>query len=99
MADSSSGGALDPHQMIVNKVTTALLSPSSPSDESDEDMSSSDEDDGSISKYEKPEEPDDSMTLDEYHNGLQKEALARKVSQNLVTSHKKGRMEKGDDDL
>lgn len=41
MLDSMSGGAPDPHQTIVDKVTTTMFSPSSPLEESDEDMSSS----------------------------------------------------------
>lgn len=43
-----------------------------------EDDDEEDDDGEDMSEYEEFVEPDDSMTLDEFQNGLRKEALARK---------------------
>lgn len=86
------GDPPEPHQVAIDKVSTALLSPSSV--DSDQKMSDSKDEDSEMSEYEEPEEPDNSMTLDEYQNGIWKETLASKVPQNQETPLKKGRVEK-----
>lgn len=62
------GDPPEPHQVAIDKVSTALLSPSSV--DSDQKMSDSKDEDSEMSEYEEPEEPDNSMTLDEYQNGI-----------------------------
>lgn len=42
------------------------------------------------------EDPTNLMTLDQFHDRIHREALIRKGFQGLTTSHKKGRVEKGE---
>ncbi|XP_039136996.1 uncharacterized protein LOC120274516 [Dioscorea cayenensis subsp. rotundata] len=78
-------GALNPSPLLEN---SDLSMSDSGEEETDEDDS-----DCAMSEYDDPEEPDDSMTLVQYTNGLRKEALDRHDPQSSSSLHKKGRLD------
>lgn len=99
----ASGSNPDPspssHALAVAQVTGAL-NPSPLPENSDLSMSDSgeeetdDEDsDCAMSEYDDPDEPDDSMTLDQFQNGIWKEALDSRDLQSSSSLPKKGRLD------
>lgn len=67
--------------MLVDRVFYAILGSQAPSGNTDQDISESEgskENDDSLID---PDEPDDSMTLDQCQDGLRNEALVRRVPQ------------------
>lgn len=89
---SESGGPSETHQMIVDTITSSLMYPSIAPDNSDQDMSESEEEEEVLSKNDEDTKPEDQMTLDQYQNSVRKEVLSQKSSQQLPSTHKKGRV-------
>lgn len=86
------GGLPEAHQMMVDKVSSVLMSSSGGSSGSEQDMSDSDDVEGGVSEGEELMETDDLMTLVQYQSSHRKEHLSRKIAQPQMTSHKKGRV-------
>lgn len=91
------------HAFVVAQVADAL-NPTPSQGSSDHSMSDSGEDDSDeedgvseMSEYDDTNEPDDSMTLDQYQSSIHKDALARRDPQPASPSNKKGRIGGGDD--
>lgn len=89
--------------MVVDRIA-AILQPSASSHKDldremseSEDESGSDDEDNEMSDYEGSDEPDDLMTLDQYHTRIQKENLVRRIPQDITAPQKKGRLNKRND--
>lgn len=73
------------HARAVDQVSRALVpspavaNPEHPMSDSGEGETEGDDDDSVILEYDDPDEPDNSMILDQYKSGVRKETLARKV--------------------
>lgn len=91
------------HARVMDQVSGALVSssavanPEHPMSDSGEEETEGDNDDSVMSEYDDPDEPDNSMFLDQYKSGVRKETLARKVPQLSEPTHKKGRLDQGGD--
>lgn len=59
----------------------------------EEDESDRVDGDSVMSDYEDPDEPDYSMTLDQYQTGIRKETLVRRITQHTYSAPKKGRLD------
>lgn len=76
--------------MLVDRVDSVLLTNWNSSKELDYSMSDFE---GSEEDVEMSEEPDDSLTLCKFQEGLRKEVLAKKGAQLIFTIQKKDRQE------
>lgn len=80
------------HLMMVDKFFEALLNTQPSVEDFDQEMIGFESEDTMMSDN---EEIVDLMTLTQYQLGFQKEAFVWKVPQSMLTSQKKGRIEKG----
>lgn len=65
--------------------------------ESGDEGTDEDDSDCAMSEYDDLDEPDNSMTLDQYQTSLHKEALVRRDPHSISSLHKKGRLDQGGD--
>lgn len=99
---SNAGFSIFTHALAVEQVA-GVLNPSPQLENYNHVMSESreegsDEEDSDMFEYDDPDEPEDSMTLDQYQTRLRKKALIPRVPQSMLTSHKKGRLDQGCND-
>lgn len=82
--------------MLVDTASDALNSSQFLRSDDDQSMSNSEDLISSDDESQGSDEVNDSMTLNQYQEGLCKETLIRKGSQSLSSAHKKGRVDSED---
>lgn len=83
-------GEPNSHLMLVDKVSSALLNPQIDPGTDDLHMDVSSSDEASLNEH---DDPNKSMTLVAFQNGMKKEAMSRRHDRQGETIKKKGRVE------